>query len=178
MATEAHAPLPAALRSSLRGRVVVVGIGNSGRGDDGAGPRVARMLARCLPAVPSEGDADRIVAAIVAETTPEAEVDRIAALRPKTVLLVDAVDFGAAAGAVDLFDEADLPRSTGWSVHRPPLGMLMQYLSLRSGARTLLLGIQAGNVDWGAPMSTPVKAATAAVVRSLHRWSEGGEPCA
>ena len=170
-----NVPLPAVVRKVLRGRVVVVGIGNPGRGDDGAGPRVARLLARHLPpAPPPEGGGDRIVAAIAAETTPEAEAGRIAELRPDVVLLVDAVDFGAPPGSACLFDEEDLAARTGWSSHRPPLLLLMEYLAGRTGARVILLGIQPADVGWSARMTEPVRAAASAVARCLYRWSEGG----
>ncbi|MEW8977144.1 MAG: hydrogenase maturation protease [Symbiobacterium sp.] len=176
MSVYEHVPLPVAVRKVLRGRVVVVGVGNPGRGDDGAGPRVARMLARHLPpAPPLEAGGDRIVAAIAAETTPEAEVGRIAGLRPDVVLLVDAVDFGAPPGSSCLFDEEDLVARSGWSSHRPPMTLLMQYLAARTGARVLLLGIQPADVGWSARMTEPVRAATSAVARCLCRWSEGGD---
>lgn len=167
-------PLPLAVRKVLRGRVVVLGIGNPGRGDDGAGPRVARLLARQLPPEAPEGPGDRIVAAISAETTPEAEAGRIAALSPDCVLLVDAVDFGAPPGSSCLFDEEDLTSRMGWSAHRPPLTLLMHYLQERTGARVILLGIQPADVGWSARMTEPVRAAASAVARCLHRWSEGG----
>ncbi len=175
MAATEGVRLAVALRRALRGRVVVVGIGNPGRGDDGAGPRVARLLARQLsPAPPPERGGDRIVAVIAAETTPESEVGRIAELRPDAVVLVDAVDFGAPPGSASLFVEADLTGRSGWSAHRPPLGLLMQYLAARTGARVLLLGIQPADVGWGARMTEPVRAAAAAAARCLCRWSEGG----
>jgi len=154
--------------------VVVVGIGNPGRGDDGAGPRVARLLARQLRPEEAEGAGDRIVAVINAGTTPEAEAGRIAAHRPDCVLLVDAVDFGAPPGSACLLDEEDLMSRAGWSVHRPPLALLMRYLKERTGARVVLMGIQPENVEWSARMTEPVRAASSAVVRCLCRWSEGG----
>ncbi|MBP2018897.1 hydrogenase maturation protease [Symbiobacterium terraclitae] len=169
-----EAPLSLAVRKALRGRVVVVGIGNPGRGDDGAGPRVARLLARQLRPEAPEGPCDRIVAAIAAETTPEAEAGRIAALGPDCVLLVDAVDFGAPPGSSRLFGEEDLTARLGWFAHRPPLALLMRYLQERTGARVVLLGIQPRDVGWSARMTPPVRAASSAVVRRLCRWSEGG----
>lgn len=169
------APLAAALRAALQGRVVVVGLGNPGLGDDGAGTRVARLLARRLPrASPQEGGDSRIVAAIAAETTPEAEAGRIAACRPDVVLLVDAVDLGAPPGSVGLFEAADLTGRSGWSSHRPPLVLLMRYLAARTGARVVLLGIQPADVAWGVPMTRPVRSAVSAVVDGLSRWSGGG----
>ncbi|HEY3364097.1 MAG TPA: hydrogenase maturation protease [Symbiobacteriaceae bacterium] len=146
-----------------------MGIGNSQRGDDRAGPRVARLvrrLARVVPDGPPEGR-PRLAGVLVAETTPEAYAGAMARLNPDVILLVDAVDLGGPPGEAALLDGADLSRQDGWEVHRPPLALLMRYLTDRTGARVLLLGIQAVSLDWGEPMTPAVRQATGRVVRTL-----------
>lgn len=145
-------------------RIVVLGIGNPQRGDDRAGVRVARLLRRLAPP-PSPGGA--ILAAIDGGVLPEACAEEVAGHRPDVVLLVDAVDMGAPPGRMVLLTEEDLAAHPASSTHRLPLLLLMRYLRTRTGARTLLLGIQAGTLDWYAPMSPAVRRSTAALVRRL-----------
>jgi hydrogenase 3 maturation protease len=145
-------------------RIVVLGIGNPHRGDDRAGVRVARLLRRLAPPPEAGGG---IVAAIDAGTVPEAYAEAVAACQPDVVLLVDAVDMGAPPGRVILLTEEGLTTRPVCSSHRLPLLLLMRYLHTRTGARILLLGIQAGTVDWYAPMTPAVRRSTADIVRRL-----------
>jgi hydrogenase maturation protease len=101
----------------MRGRVVVIGVGDSGRGDDAVGPLVAEMLA-----------ASGVGGVIDAGRSPEIETWRVRELAPETVLFVDAADLGAAPGDAAILEPADL-RSTGFDTHRAPLKLTMDYLS-------------------------------------------------
>lgn len=163
------------LRGRLSGRLTVVGIGNAGRGDDAAGLRVARLLRR----LGAPGGWGPLVLAdvVVAGTAPEAYAGAIAASAPDTVLLVDAAQLGQPPGAVALVAEADLAQRPGWEVHRPPLALLMHYLTLRTGARVLLLGIQPQDTAWGAPLSPAVRQSTGAAVRGLLALLREGAGC-
>lgn len=159
-------PLHQELAERLTSPLVVVGVGNPGRGDDAAGIRVARALRFLL----RRSGIHAIAAAIPAGTTPEAVAHQIVVHQPQTVLLVDAVAMGAEPGAMALLDPDQLNQRVGWSVHRPSLSLLMQYLTMRTGARTLLLGIQAGQTDWGAPLTPAVRQAAREAACQLYRW--------
>jgi len=157
--------LPAArLRQLLRGRVCLVGIGNRARGDDGAGPSLidrleGRVAARCLDA----------------GVVPENHAERIAALRPDVVLLLDAVNFGATPGAVSLAPAA--AADGGISSHNLPLRLLGEYLQAHGPAAVLLLGIQPESTACDRPL-------TGRVARTVDRLAElltsllPGEPSA
>ena len=74
---------PAQLAEALHGRVAVLCVGNSLRGDDGAGPALARRL--------HVGDPWRVFDAGVA---PENWIGPICKFRPDVVMVIDAIDFG------------------------------------------------------------------------------------
>jgi len=133
------------LGMALRGRVVVVGVGDSQRGDDGVGPLVIEMLA-----------AKGIDNVIDAGTSPEIETWRIRELTPDTVLFVDAVDLGAAPGDCAILEPTDL-RSKGFDTHRAPLKLTMQYLQRELGCSTRLLAVQPKDVRQDAPMCMQVR---------------------
>ncbi len=133
------------LASKLSGRLMVVGVGDSGRGDDGVGPLVAQMLThRGLEDVIDSG------------AVPELDTWRLRERRPDKVLFVDAVDFGGRPGEVTLLAAADL-RQTGYDTHRMPLKLTMEYLEQDLGCKCYVLAIQPKDVRQGAPMCSEVK---------------------
>jgi len=133
------------LASKLSGNVVVVGVGDVGRGDDGAGPLVVRLLAEA-----------GVECAIDSGASPELDTWKIRELEPDTVLFVDAVDFGGSPGDAALLDAADL-RQSGFDTHRAPLRLTMEYLEQDLKCRCFLLAIQPKDVRRGAPMCDEVK---------------------
>jgi hydrogenase 3 maturation protease len=135
----------------LRGTVVVVGIGNPLRGDDAAGSLLARRLCS------SAG-----VQVIDAEDVPEAYLGRIKAARPDTVVLVDAIDFGAPPGAIALLEPGQLAeRAT--ATHSVPLDLLAGLIARETRAQVLLLAIQPFHVGFGNALNEDVAASVAAL---------------
>ncbi len=156
------------LAARLRGRVTVVGIGNPLRGDDGAGCLVARGL---RPAARLH--------AIDAEEVPESHLGAVAASRPDTILLVDAVELGAPAGSLALVETSDLVRFTP-STHHVPLDVLARWLTRETGATVLLLALQPRRTTFGAALTPEVAEAARVAAETLGRAlaSRGaGLPC-
>jgi len=140
-----------ALREALVGRVVVVGIGNALREDDGVGSRIARRLAG-RPEILRAG-----VTVIDAEEVPESHLGPVVVARPDVVLLVDAADLGAHPGEVALLDSAALDTRVA-ATHRTPLGPVARFLESETGATVMLLAIQPLLRGWSDTLSEPVEA--------------------
>ncbi|MCL5102909.1 MAG: hydrogenase maturation protease [Armatimonadetes bacterium] len=132
------------LKDALRGRVVVVGVGDASRGDDAVGPMIAGMLA--------DAGVENV---IDAGASPEIETWRIRELAPEMVLFIDAVDFGGAPGDAALL-APDVLRSKGFDTHRAPLKLTMGYLENELGCTCRLLAVQPRDVRQGAPMCAEV----------------------
>ncbi len=143
-----------ALRARLGRSVVVMGIGNPERSDDGAGLLVAGLLADAAPRDALPGG--RRVTVLMAEEVPESWVGPASAARPDTVLMVDAADMGAAPGSAALLEPEDLQGDAAFT-HRTPLALLSTFLRRETGADVLLLAIQPRSVEWGGPMSREVE---------------------
>lgn len=139
------------LASKLKGCVVVVGVGDSEHGDDGAGPLVTDLLIQA-----------GVQNVIDSGASPELDTWRIRELSPNTVLFVDAVDFGGQPGEVALIEPKDL-RSSGFDTHRAPLKLTMEYLENSMDCKCFLLAIQPSCVETGAPMCDDVKRSVADV---------------
>jgi hydrogenase 3 maturation protease len=142
------------LRFRLAGNVVVMGIGNPERGDDGAGLLVAGLVAQALAAGTLPGG--RRVLVLQAGDVPESFLGPVAAARPAAVLLVDAVDMGASPGSAALLEPEDL-QGGGMFTHRTPLSLLSKFLRRETGADVLVLAIQPRSVAWDDPMSPDVE---------------------
>ena len=140
-----HKLLREELASKLVGRVVYVGVGNPRRGDDGAGTAIADLLAGA-----------GVEGVIDSRSSPELDTWRIKELAPRTVLFLDAVDFGGAPGDVTLLTPAELGPG-GFDTHKPALKLTMEYLELELNSKCYLLAIQPGHVRFGSPMSDEVR---------------------
>ena len=147
--------LASELSSTLVGRVVVVGVGDVRRGDDGVGPLMAKLLAEA-----------GIANVIDAGVSPELETWRIRELAPDVVLFVDAVDLGQSPGDVALLEPGDL-RAEGFDTHRAPLRLTMEYLEAELGARCRLLAVQPGDARREAPMCPDVRRTAESLARML-----------
>jgi hydrogenase 3 maturation protease len=154
------------LARRLRGRVAVVGVGNDLRGDDGAGPALARSLAERV------GIGEGWLVLDCGEV-PENYLGPILAAEPETILLCDAADFGGRAGEVrvlELGGEGAPPLST----HNASLRLLGSVLTAESGAEVALVGIQPAWTSWGAPLSEAVAASVTQVADALSELLRQG----
>jgi hydrogenase 3 maturation protease len=139
----------ARLEEFLKGakRVVVVGVGNEMRGDDGAGVALARKLKKIKKLTAIEGG-----------VAPENITIKIKRLKPSHLIFVDAADFGGKPGEVIVADPSAIIGKTV-STHTLPLSLMAEYLKHETGARILVLGIQPEHAIFGCEMSQPVKKA-------------------
>lgn len=140
-------------------RVAVLGIGNEFSGDDAIGVRIARELASRLGPQP-----DRLV--LDGGTAPENLTGPLRRFQPDLVLLVDAAHIGDEPGAVAWLDWQQTDGLSG-STHTLPPSVLAQFLVGELACRLALLVIQPAQLDFGCPLSGPVRAAGNRVVDAL-----------
>jgi len=143
------------LRSRLEGkRAVLLAVGNPMRGDDALGPTLADRL---------QG---KVSATIVdAGEVPENYVGVVAAAQPEVVVIVDAADFGAAAGDAAIVAPDDL---TGpkFSTHNAGLSLFVRFLQSENPAEVVVIGVQPSSTGFGEPMS-PAVIATVGMLQDL-----------
>jgi hydrogenase 3 maturation protease len=160
--------IESALRAELTGRrVVVLGVGNAMRGDDGFGPAVAARLAGAVVApVLDGGSAPENLAGVLRRAAPE------------VLLVLDAADFGGAPGELRLLAANELAAG-GPSTHAASLAMLFDYLRAGCGTESRVLAVQAGSLTLGDGLSAPVSAAAeraAAMLRETLAAAPKGAP--
>ncbi len=151
-------------------KIVVLGLGNLMRTDDGAGISALHLLLadKRLPA-----DIQMIEGGTLG-------LDLLHPLQGVTHLVVlDAVDVGAAPGALLRFENAELAAlPVAKSVHLLGFADLLGAMKLLGHApeEIVLLGIQPESTDWGVVLSPSIQAAmdqlVEAAVAQVHAWEQ------
>lgn len=133
------------LKARLKGKVVILGIGNPLKGDDGFGPELVKRLKGRVSAALIDGG-----------TAPESYLEVIANLKPDTIMVVDAVHFDGSPGELRLLSSKDI-FSAGLSTHNLSPKVLMDFLNQRCSADVFMLAVQPKLIEFGAEMSGEVK---------------------
>ncbi len=155
--------LAACLRDCLADKTAVLGIGNPLREDDGIGPYFASLLSPHPNLLVYD-----------CGQTPENYAGKVLRERPRHVILVDAVDFGAAPGEAALFDAADL-HGSGVSTHTMSLEVFAQALrGAIEDVQVRVLAFQPGARRTGHPVSPQLQrgAREVAALLSPGGWND------
>lgn len=125
-------------------KVLLLGVGNRLRGDDGVGPHLIERLQ------------DKInIPLIDASDVPENYLGPIEASQANLVLIVDAADFGAKPGEMALIGLNQL-KDISLSTHAANLSLLFQVIPVEKRPETLLVALQPGSTAAGRGLSEVV----------------------
>ncbi|MGD0643071.1 MAG: hydrogenase maturation protease [Roseiarcus sp.] len=161
------------------GKILVLGLGNALRGDDGVGVDVVDALRRGG----AEARRDVSVSARDGGTLGLALLPEIESAW--ALIIVDAARFGGAPGELRVFEGAAMDAQVGRarsSVHEVALADLVGAASLTGHlpARRALVGVAPESTDWGlapsAAVAAAVPAACAAIEGLLARWTAPTPP--
>ncbi|MCK4436355.1 hydrogenase 3 maturation endopeptidase HyCI [bacterium] len=169
------------LARRIKGRVAIVGVGNSMRGDDGAGPSLIEMLKNshgistinCQPPHGRQPVSRREYQLFDCGQAPENYLVPIAEFEPNTTLVIDSAQFCGQPGEMKLFEAEDI-KVQGISTHNAPLSLFMDYLKKETGADIFLLAIQPGGTKLGEEISSEVKEAIQLLRDRLRQILENG----
>lgn len=136
---------------------VMLAVGNSMMGDDGAGP----LLYDLMQAEPLEG-----WIAINGGSAPENVAHQVRELKPEQLVIVDAADIGLAPGEIRIIDPEDIAEMFIMSTHNLPLNFLIDQLK-DDIPQVTFLGIQPDIVTFYFPMTPSVTDAVHSVYQTL-----------
>ncbi len=137
-------------------RTIIVGIGNTLKADDGAGPLVCEKLKEA-----------KISAEIIdTGTVPENYIQRIIKSKPDNIIVVDAMDFGAQPGTIDIFRPDEL-NSTATSTHTLSPRLFIEMITQSIKTDVYFIGIQPGQTRLGQDLSEQVNDSVGKVVSIL-----------
>ncbi len=153
MGTDQHLERLQKLRGSS---VLIVGIGNSLKGDDGAGPAVCEQLKD-----------SRISAEVIdTATAPENYIQKIISKAPQNLIVIDAVDFGAQAGEIKIFEPEQLS-SHILSTHTLSPRIFIEMITKSIKTDVYFIGIQPAQTEFGKPLSEQIEKAVDIICRML-----------
>jgi len=134
------------LKDILKGKIVIIGIGNIIRGDDGFGPLLIEKIKGDLELICLDGG-----------TAPENYLGKIAKENPDTVLIIDAVYLGKNPGQYEILKGEDIAKC-GFTTHDISPVMFIEYLTNQTKANIYMLGVQPKGIELGSEMSRELKA--------------------
>jgi hydrogenase 3 maturation protease len=144
-----------ALAAGLRGkgRIVILGVGNPLKGDDAAGLLCAEALLKGLPAA-----ARKRIRVLRTYDVPENYTGVIRKFKPARVVIIDAALAGLRPGEIFILEKEKIAIEE-ISSHKIPLMVLISYLEQSIGCKVTVLGIQAHDLSFGAPVAPVIKTA-------------------
>ena len=140
-------------------RVVLVGVGNPMRADDGVGPKIIELL--------EEKPLDNVFL-INSETVPESFTGKVTGFKPTHVMLIDAANFRGAVGDTKLITGAQIGGQSV-STHSLPLTIFINIIENDLGIEVVLLGIQPSTIEFFASMTPKVEAAAKSIANTLYQ---------
>jgi len=143
---------------------ILLTVGNSMMGDDGAGP----MLAKLCRDNPVDG-----WQVLEGDTMPEDTLHLIRKIKPNRVVVVDAADFGEKAGEIRIIESDTINDMFMVSTHSLPLNFLIDELKTFV-PDVAFVGVQPAIVAFSFPMTEMVKDAVHTIYRRLPEWEECG----
>ena len=141
---------------------VVFTVGAVLRGDDAAGP----MLAKMLEQNPIPG-----WTCIDGGQTPEDDLAVIRRMQPDVLLLVDAAQMGRESGTIAVVDERDVVSDLLITTHSLPITFLLEDLK-KSCKQVVFLGIQPAQLEFMEPLTPEVLGSVERIYEFLKQGAD------
>ncbi|HPM42890.1 MAG TPA: hydrogenase maturation protease [Candidatus Omnitrophota bacterium] len=134
------------IKSMIRGKVAVVGLGNIIRGDDGLGPKLIELLKEKRLDIPL----------FDCGTVPENYIFPILSTSCDTVILVDAADLGIRPGGAMVFGLDEIA-NVSFSTHNPSPRLFTDLLKTgKENMNIFVVSVQPKSMELGQPLSEEV----------------------
>lgn len=135
------------LKGRVKGRVVILGIGNELRGDDGFGAYLAEEL---------KGKIDAAV--FNCGTALENYYNPVVKAKPDAIILLDIVAFEGPYGEIAVFEKDDILK-VGLSTHNISPKVFIELLEQSVKADIIMIGVRPRTTAFGADISDEVREA-------------------
>jgi len=143
------------LKLHLRGKVVILGIGNTLKSDDGVGSILASRIKDKVPYTVYDAGAG-----------PENYLGKIIKEKPDNVVIIDAVDFDGKPGECRVVDGGEVKTTNLFSTHNASIALTINYLQSNFKVDIIVLIIQPKTIAFGDRLSQEV----AETLDKLESW--------
>ena len=138
-------------------RLVLIGIGNLLKSDDGLGAVIVKEL---------QGKTTDNILLIDCGTVPETFAGPIRKFNPSHVLMIDAAKIGSKPGTIRFVFPEEIQGLT-ISTHTLPLNVFADYLKQETNTKIALLAVQPKNLDFGESLSSEVLDAVKSLSKTI-----------
>ena len=136
------------LKARLKNKVMVLGVGNTLRGDDAAGPLLAQRLK------------DKVSFLVWdAGVAPENYLGKIIKEKPDNLIIIDAADFSGRPGEFKVFEADDIETTNFFVTHNASLSLAIKYLRDNIKIDIIILAVQPKATVFGSRISPEVETA-------------------
>jgi hydrogenase 3 maturation protease len=133
------------LKEHLKGKVVILGIGNSLRSDDAVGSILACRLK------------DKVSFLVYdAAASPENYLGKIIRDKPDNIVIIDAVDFGGKPGELRILEGKNVQTVNFFSTHNASVSLTINYLQSNLKTDIIILAIQPKDISFGDDLSQEI----------------------
>lgn len=149
------------LKNCKSDNTLILCIGNSLKGDDGAGPALYEKLK------------GRIAADLIdVGTVPENYIEKIIEKAPANLIIIDAADFGCPPGTIKILNPSQL-QSAAISTHTISPNLFLQRITSRLKVKIYFIGLQPARLSFAHPLSDEVIEATDTLEKILIKAFNG-----
>ncbi len=135
-------------------KLVIMGIGNDIRGDDGIGPYIVENIKHLESSN---------VSILNATTVPENFTGKIRKIDPTHIIIVDAVIMNEGPGKIKIVKKEEVA-GVSLSTHSMSLSYLVNYLELEKPYNILFIGIEPESMELGQGLSPLVKSSSDEII--------------
>ncbi len=139
-------------------KLLILGIGNNLKSDDGVGPYIIDHL--------KDISSDKIIL-IDAQTVPENFTGKIRKEDPSHILIIDACLMGESPGYVKIVDRDDFT-NIGISTHSMSLSYFVKYLETENDFKITFIGVEPKTMDFANALTTDVKKASDELIEIIR----------
>ena len=135
-------------------KLVIMGIGNDIRGDDGIGPYIVENIKHLESSN---------VSILNVTTAPENFTGKIRKIDPTHIIIVDAVIMNEGPGKIKIVKKEEVA-GVSLSTHSMSLSYLVNYLELEKPYNILFIGIEPESMELGQGLSPLVKSSSDEII--------------
>ena len=143
------------LKAHLADNAVILGIGNTLSSDDGVGSLLTSRIKGKVPAIVYDSG-----------SSPENYLGKIIKAKPKNIVIIDAMDFGAKPGEFCVLEGDQIKTVNLFSTHNASLSLAINYLKSNLEVDILVLGIQPKSTAFGDTLSPEI----VTTLTMLEKW--------
>jgi hydrogenase 3 maturation protease len=144
------------LKAHIKGKkVVILGIGNTLRSDDGVGSILASRIKDKVPYTVYD-----------AGPSPENYLEKIIKKKPDTIIIIDAADFGGKPGEFNVLEGPEIKTNSLSSTHNASISLTINYLQNNLKVDIMALIIQPKIISFADKLSREIDES----LNNLENW--------